>query len=228
MIVQIYTAQTPEEGVALAKLGVDHIGVTPSSAGLPGEISPGLARKIFDALPPRAVKVALSVDTDAEKIAQMVKIVKPDILQLCGEIKVMNPEKVAALRQILPAVQIMQAIPVIDREAVRLALSFQEVADYLILDSFSKEIGGIGAAGFTHDWGISREIVQISHLPVILAGGLSPENVAEAIRIVQPWGVDSLTCTNLQLGGGRFIKDLVRVRSFVDHAHQASQDLKSG
>jgi phosphoribosylanthranilate isomerase len=57
---------------------------------------------------------------------------------------------------------------------------------------------------------------------VILAGGLSPENVEEAIQQVQPWGVDSLTKTNEQLGGGKFRKDLGRVRLFVERAKEIS------
>jgi phosphoribosylanthranilate isomerase len=60
--------------------------------------------------------------------------------------------------------------------------------------------------------------VEQSKIPVILAGGLSPENVAEAIRQVHPWGVDSLTKTNEVLGEGKFRKDLERVRLFVERA----------
>jgi phosphoribosylanthranilate isomerase len=58
-------------------------------------------------------------------------------------------------------------------------------------------------------------------VPVILAGGLAPENVADAIRAVRPWAVDSLTHTNRQLPGGRFCKDLARVRAFVAAARGA-------
>jgi len=59
-------------------------------------------------------------------------------------------------------------------------------------------------------------------IPVILAGGLSPENVAEAISVVQPWGVDSLTHTSRPLPGGGFCKDLDRVRQFVMAAQGAA------
>ena len=103
-------------------------------------------------------------------------------------------------------------------------LAYQTVADFIILDTQAVDIPGIGASGKTHDWNISRAIVQQSRVPVILAGGLSPENVGEAIRAVRPWGVDSLTHTNHPLPGG-FVKDIERVRLFVSAAREAAQAL---
>lgn len=218
MIVQIYTVQSPEEGIALAVLGVDHIGITPSDHGLPGELSNEDAAEIFAAIGDRAVKVALTVDSDLGKIVEMVQMVRPDILHLCGDLKLVTPEKVVQLREQLPDMKIMQAIPVMNAVALQIARDYEAVSDYFILDSYSDQIGGIGAAGFTHDWSISRAIVEQSRIPVILAGGLSPENVADAIRQVRPWGVDSLTKTNEVLAEGKFRKDLERVKKFVERA----------
>lgn len=222
MKVQIYTMQTPDEAVAAAQSGVDHIGVTPSERGLPGEIDLAAARAIFDALPAGVAKVALSVDDDLDAIEAMVRAVQPDILHLCGLRGAVPPDAVRALRARLPGVQIMQAISVAGPEALEDARSYHDVADYLLLDTQAPDIGGIGASGATHDWNISRAIVEASPIPVILAGGLSPENVAEAIRAVRPWGVDSLTHTNRPLPGGGFRKDLDRVRAFVAAAKQAA------
>ena len=98
------------------------------------------------------------------------------------------------------------------KPAIDAALAYQDVADYLILDTQATDIAGIGASGKTHDWTVSRQIVRQVRIPVILAGGLSPENVAQAIRAVRPWGVDSLSHTNRSLPGGRFRKDIERVR----------------
>jgi phosphoribosylanthranilate isomerase len=221
MIVQIYTVQSPEEGIALAECGVDHIGITPSDHGLPGELSNEYAAEIFAAIGNKAVKVALTVDSDLKKIVAMVKTVNPDILHLCGDLKLMTPARVLELRGMLPGLKIMQAIPVMDDSALQIALDYEPVAEYFILDSYSDQIGGIGAAGFTHDWSISRAIVEQSKIPVILAGGLSADNVVEAIRQVQPWGVDSLTRTNLPLGDGKFRKDLEKVKLFVERAKNA-------
>jgi phosphoribosylanthranilate isomerase len=221
MIVQIYTVQSPEEGIALAECGVDHIGITPSDHGLPGELSNEAAAEIFTAIGDKAVKVALTVDSDLKKIVAMVETVKPDILHLCGDLKLMTPARVLELRKLLPGMAIMQAIPVMDNSALQIAHDYEPVADYFILDSYSDQIGGIGAAGFTHDWSISRAIVEQSKIPVILAGGLSANNVADSIRQVQPWGVDSLTRTNLPLGDGKFRKDLEQVKLFVERAKKA-------
>jgi phosphoribosylanthranilate isomerase len=116
----------------------------------------------------------------------------------------------------------MQAISVTGSEAIADALAYQDVSDFLILDTQDPDIGGIGASGTTHDWSISREIVRRVRIPVILAGGLSPENVTEAAAYVQPWGVDSLTHTNFPLPDGGFRKDLQRVEAFVQAARKVS------
>ncbi|MBI5961122.1 MAG: phosphoribosylanthranilate isomerase [Chloroflexi bacterium] len=221
MKIQIYTMQTPDEACVLAALGVDHLGVTPSDRGLPGEIDFTTARAICAAVIGRAVTVALSVERDPDLIAAMVDAVQPDVLHLCGLTGTFSPEQVRALRVRLPQVKIMQAISVAGPEAIPAALSYQDAADFLILDTQAAHIAGIGASGQTHDWTISREIVRQSRLPVILAGGLSPENVADAIRAVRPWGVDSLTHTNRLLPGGGFRKDQDRVRQFVETARGA-------
>jgi len=219
--IQIYTMQTVDEARAVAALGVDHVGVTPSDSGLPGEVNFTTARAIVDAVRNLAVSVALSVDSDLDAIETMVRAVRPDILHLCGLKNTLPPDAVRTLRERLPNVPIMQAVSITGPEALDVALAYQDVADYLILDSQAPDIAGIGASGMTHDWSISREIVQQVKIPVILAGGLSPENVAEAIRVVQPWGVDSLTHTNRVLPGGGFRKDLDRIRQFVMAAREA-------
>ncbi|HEX32350.1 MAG TPA: phosphoribosylanthranilate isomerase [Candidatus Acetothermia bacterium] len=213
--------QTVDEARAVAALGVDHVGVTPSDSGLPGEVNFTTARAIVDAVRNFAVSVALSVDSDLDAIERMVLAVRPNILHLCGLKNTLPPDAVRTLRERLPNVPIMQAVSITGPEALDVALAYQDVADYLILDSQAPDIAGIGASGMTHDWSISREIVQQVKIPVILAGGLSPENVAEAIRVVQPWGVDSLTHTNRVLPGGGFRKDLDRIRQFVMAAREA-------
>ncbi len=215
MRIQIYTMQTIDEAQAVVSLGIDHIGITPSNSGLPGEVDFTTARAIVDAVGNSAVRVALSVESNLDAIETMVQAVRPDILHLCGPENTVPPDAVRALRKRLPNVSIMQAVSVAGPDALDVALAFQEVADYLILDTQTPDIAGIGASGETHDWNISREIVKQVQIPVILAGGLSPENVARAISVVRPWGVDSLTHTNYSLTNGDFRKDFDRIRQFV-------------
>jgi phosphoribosylanthranilate isomerase len=218
MKTQIYTMQSVDEAMAVIAQGVDNVGITPSNIGLPGEVDYATARAIVEAVGDSAVTVALSVESSLDSIEIMIQAVCPDILHLCGLENTILPEGVLALRERLPDLPIMQAVSVSGSGSLDTALAYEEVADYLILDTQSPEIVGIGASGETHDWKISRKLVQQVKIPVILAGGLSPENVAEAIRIVQPWGVDSLTHTNRLLPDGSFRKDLERVRQFVTAA----------
>ena len=77
---------------------------------------------------------------------------------------------------------------------------------------------GVGAAGVTHDWSIDRAIVEAVDVPVILAGGLGPDNVEDAIRAVRPAGVDSLTKTSVKENGVLVRKDLDKVREFCRRA----------
>ncbi|HEX7097690.1 MAG TPA: phosphoribosylanthranilate isomerase [Acidimicrobiia bacterium] len=225
MLIQIYTAQSPEEAEALADLGVDHVGVTISERGLPGEVELETGQAIVERLRGRARSVALTVETDMVAIQAFVAAVRPDILHLCGDTVAFPPAAVADLRAWLDRrgipTELMQAIPITGPEAVGEARRFAHHVDWLILDSVTDEVEGIGAAGTTHDWTISRAIVEQSRVPVILAGGLGPDNVAEAIAAVRPTGVDSLTLTNRLLPDGGFEKDLDAVRRFIEAARQA-------
>ncbi len=217
--IQIYTIQSVEEALELSDLGVDHIGVTPASRGLPGEIDIKTAYSICKSVKDSLVTVALSVESDINLILSMVKEVKPQILHLCSPEGFITPQSIRDLKEKLYTnnidIEIMQAISVKGFESVENAISYVEEVDYLILDTQSKDVYGIGASGDTHDWNVSKEIVNSVDIPVILAGGLSPENVTDAIHHVKPWGVDSLTHTNKPLTGGGFIKDIEKVKSFV-------------
>ncbi len=221
MKVQIYTMQTLEEAIAVAELGVDHLGITPSNCGLPGEIDFSTARAIVDGIPKHVKSIALSVETELKPIVDMVAAVQPDILHLCALEGTVSPTDVQTLRDHLPGLPIMQAVSVAGPQAIEMALAYQDVAEYIILDTQAPDINGIGASGEIHDWAISREIVRQVNVPVILAGGLAPNNVVEAARVVQPWGVDSLTHTNQVFAQGGFKKDLVKIEAFVKNAQQA-------
>lgn len=228
MITQIYTAQSPDEALELGRLGVNHVGITISERGLPGEIDAVAGKEIVAALADSPTRsCALSVETDLDVIGRFATDVRPDILHLCGDTDLVGPDEVAALRRSLAGIEIMTAIAVNGPEAVDTAMSFAPHVDWLILDSVTDEVDGIGAAGFTHDWSVSRAIVEATTVPVILAGGLGPDNVAEAITTVRPAGVDSLTRTNRYHPDGTFLKDLDAVAAFVAKARQAAAGRES-
>ena len=133
-------------------------------------------------------------------------------------------EDLAQVRERLQGIKIMAAIPVTGPTAVEDARERSAFADYLLLDSVANSDSDItGVSGMTHDWSISRQIVEAVSIPVILAGGLSADNVADAIEAVGPWGVDSYTHTNHP--GDRMNKDLTQVRAFVSNARNAAERL---
>jgi phosphoribosylanthranilate isomerase len=212
MLVQIFEVQTPEEAAALVRLGVDHIGVLVGDGAFPRELSVASTKAIFAVVPAGRKRVALSLSPNLEEVARVVEETRPDIVQVQAEIDNFPVEMTRALKTGFPEVSIMRAIPVIDETSIETAASYRGVADFLLLDSYDPGKRQFGALGRTHDWSLSRRIVDEVGIPVILAGGLGPENVAAAISAVRPAGVDSKTRTDRLDHGG---KDLAKVHAFV-------------
>ena len=212
MLVQIYEVQTPEEAVALARLGVDHIGVLVGDGVFPRELSIARTNAIFAAVPAGHKRVALSLSADPEEVARVARETRPDIIQVQAAIDDFSVAMMRVLKTRFPQILIMRAIPVIDETSIEIAASYQGVADFLLLDSWRPGTGQFGALGRTHDWSLSRRIVDDVCIQAILAGGLGPENVAEAIAAVRPAGVDSKTHTDRADGTA---KNLARVQAFV-------------
>jgi len=212
MLVQIFEVQTPDEAAALVRLGVDHIGVLVGDGVFPRELSVAQAKEIFAVVPAGRKRVALSLSADLEEVARVVQETRPDIVQVQAAIDDFSVAMTRALKTRFPQVPIMRAIPVIDEASIETAASYQGVADFLLLDSWDPGTRQFGALGRTHDWGLSRRIVDDVGISTILAGGLGPENVAAAIAEVRPAGVDSKTKTDR---AGELGKDLAKVQAFV-------------
>jgi phosphoribosylanthranilate isomerase len=212
MLVQIFEVQTPEEAAALVRLGVDHIGVLVGDGSFPRELSIAQTKAIFAAVPVGHTRVALSLSPTLEEVARVVEETKPDIVQVQAEIEDFSVTMTRALKLRFPEVSMMRAIPVIDEASIETAASYRGVADFLLLDSYDLGKRQFGALGRTHDWSLSRRIVDEVGIPVILAGGLGPDNVAAAISAVRPAGVDSKTRTDRPDRSG---KDLAKVHAFV-------------
>src|SRR5271165_2460735 len=135
MLVQIYEVQTPAEAVALAALGVDHIGVLVGDGAFPRELPAARVAAIFAALPPGAKRVALSLSADRAEIARVIKQTRPDIIHIGAAVELFSVGDTQAIKTAFPDVRIMRAIPMVDEANVKCAKDYRGVADFLLLDS---------------------------------------------------------------------------------------------
>jgi phosphoribosylanthranilate isomerase len=216
MLVQIYEISTPDEARALGDLGVDHIGVLVGDGSFPRERTINQARLIFSAIPSTSRGSALVLSADLRLIANVFSELKPAILHLGASTDLLPPSAVEALKAQCGPSTVMRSIPVIAEESIAIAKSYDGIADILLLDSHRPGDVQIGALGITHSWEIDRKIVESVRIPVIIAGGLGPDNVIDAIRAVRPAGVDSKTKTDKD--DGSHTKDLQKVKPFVTRA----------
>lgn len=218
MKVQIYALTNVPDAVDTLDAGADLIGVAVDNDGrVVEDCTPEHAREIFAAVEHKATCVALSLGLDAERLARMLQITRAPVLHLAA--RDLPADAIERIRKRIGGVKLMLAVLVDGPGAIEVARERARLADYLILDSGSTTNPITGATGQTHDWNVSARIVAESPVPVVLAGGLSPENVAEAIGVVRPWAVDSFTRTDRP--GQRGIKDPERVRAFVRNARAA-------
>jgi len=202
---------TPADLKCAVDAGTDAVGFLMGITHLTSDaVSCEDALKMIRTLPPFIEPVAVTHLQDAHSII--------DILQRshCTTLQIQNtitPEEVAAIRKEVPYVRIIKAVHVIDESALETAKIVSTYADAIILDSRTAD--RLGGTGITHDWNISAKIVDSMNIPVILAGGLTPENVVEAIEKVHPYGVD--VHTGVKKNG---IRDPDKTRAFVHAAHE--------
>lgn len=224
MIIQIYAFTDVKTALEAARLGVNHIGfVAGKYDEVPAELSFEEAHEIVTSLPENTTSVALTMATEVDEILKMVEKVKPHIVHVSSDLELVGVEKMRELRKRLDKnIRLMKAIPVEDEKSIAVAQSYAEVSDLLLLDTKRTGFPGVGATGFTHDWNVSLRIVQSVKIPVILAGGLTPENVQSAIEKVHPWGVDSNTSTNIP--GSNTDKDINLIADFVKAIHSGETE----
>jgi len=225
MLIQIYEITTPEEARALSEMGVDHIGVLVGPGAFPREQSMDRARMIFAGVRSDAKKCALSLSADLNEISAIVGAVEPDILHLGCAPELLHPADVRKLKSQHPRLAVMRSIPVVDDKSVALAQQYDGIADLLLLDSYRADDKQIGALGIPHDWQLDRRIVESVRVPVIVAGGLGPDNAAAAIAASHPAGVDSKTKTDKS--DGSHSKDLAKCRAFVAAVRDAQPSERS-
>ena len=186
------------EAALAVRLGASAIGLVSRMPSGPGQIPETRIRDIASSVPPGVATFLLTSETTAERIIEQQRFCRPTTLQLVDDVE---PGVHARLRDALPGISIVQVIHVRDADALRQAIAIAPAVDAILLDSgnpslSTKELGGTGRV---HDWALSRKIRESVAVPVFLAGGLNPGNVAKAIAQVAPFGVD--VCSGLRTNG---------------------------
>ena len=181
-------ASVEEAGIAAAH-GADLIGLVgpmPSGAGI---ISPARCADIARAAPAWVTPVLLTSSETFEAIARDIRSAGVRAVQLVRHVA---PEVHDALARDLSGVRRFQVVHVEDAGALDLIGAYRNV-DAFLLDSGRPGAAELGGTGRIHDWSLSAEFVRRAPVPVFLAGGLTPANVAEAIARVRPFGLDLCT-----------------------------------
>jgi phosphoribosylanthranilate isomerase len=213
--VQIYGITTEQDAAEVDRLQPDAVGVV-LDEGVPtwDSVDAPTARAIVASL--RHVRVvALSLSTDADRILATVKTIGPDIVHL-ARADAIDDATLQRIRAKVEPAQLLLTVPVDGPGALDVARRLSEVGDSLLLDTKHPDTGVVGATGHTHDWSISADIVNSLDTTVVLAGGLGPENVRDAITAVRPFGVDSETRTSRD--DDRRRKDIAKVEAFISLA----------
>ncbi len=242
MIVQIYEIQTVQEARALVDLGVDHIG---SVIQREKDWNDPKIKAVVEMIQKGASKSSLiPLFNRPEAVCRVLGYHLPDIVHFCEDLLECDLNEINRLfglqeqvRKAFPRIAIMRTIPIplsgqsAGENALSFARRFEPISDYFLIDTHITDSPVEGFAGITGklcDWALAAALVRQSGIPVILAGGLGPDNVMEAIRSVKPAGVDSCTGTNARDTSGvpvRFRKDMARVKIFVAKARQEQKGL---
>jgi phosphoribosylanthranilate isomerase len=251
MLTQIYEIQTPDEAGAMVEAGVDHIGSVILSAD---QWRKSTIKEVVDLVRQAPAKSSLIFLYQEKRLVfSSLEYYRPDIVHFCEMLVDPKTKQIladmvrtclalqSAVHERYPEIKIMRSIPIPRTgkaggfPVLELARLFEPVSDYFLTDTLIMEEDGshdqpvsgfVGITGKTCDWEMAGLLVHHSRIPVILAGGLSPDNVYEGIVQVQPAGVDSCTLTNRVNDNGepiRFIKDREKVRRFVTETRRAEK-----
>lgn len=248
LIVQIYEIQTPAEARAMMALGVDHIGTVLVDQQRWDDTS---VRDTLRAVRAGgACSSLIPLFSSLDTVFKALAFHQPDVVHLCDSLGVPGNIDESCrkalhwqqqIRQRFPGIRIMRSIPIgrPGRSAavptLEMAARLAPVSDFLLTDTWigangdgqvaDQPVDGfVGITGKTCDWDMAARLVAASPIPVILAGGIGPDNVAEALARTSPAGIDSCTGTNAVDGQGRpvrFAKDPEKVRRLVQAVRMA-------
>lgn len=190
-------SSTAEARLAL-KYRADALGLVAEMPSGPGVIEESLIAEIADSLPPTVASFLLTSFQDADSIIAQQRRCRTNTIQICD--RLLHGSH-ADLRKALPGIKIVQVIHVVDEGAIDEAVSAEAHVDALLLDSGNPALAvkTLGGTGQTHNWEISRRLVERVNVPVFLAGGLNAGNAAAALASVRPFGLD--ICSGVRENG---------------------------
>ena len=209
--IQIAGVRGAKEALMLAREGVTHVGFPLRLPVHAEDTTESEAADMISLLPPKTTPVLITYLSDAQEIRRFAAALRVRAVQLHGDVPA---GQCARLREIAPELTVIKSLVVREGNAAALLREAEALApwvDLFITDTFDSATGASGATGRTHDWAVSRMLVERAGRPLILAGGLHPGNVAEAVRAVRPAGVDAHTGVEDARGD----KDPAKVREFV-------------
>ncbi|MBC2717706.1 MAG: hypothetical protein HF978_20580 [Desulfobacteraceae bacterium] len=252
VISQIYEIQTPKEAELIVNAGVDHVGSVIVSAR---DWKQARIKETLDLVAQTDAKSSLILlYNEPDLVFSSLEYYRPDIVHFC-EILIDSQTQdtpgancralvqlQAQIRKNFPEIKIMRTIPIPDNNLgdsipyLEWARIFEPVSDYFLTDTLIVSQPGngdqpvegfVGITGKSCDWKSAARLVEASRIPVILAGGLSPDNVYPGIKTVRPAGVDSCTLTNACDACDRpirFKKDMAKVKQFLAEMRRASAE----
>jgi len=221
--IQIAGVIDAAEAQMLQQCGVRYLGFPLRLTVHREDLTESEAAMIIKSLVPPVSGVLITYLDEANEIAAFCHALGARIVQLHGEI---DRDELKRLKTLDPTLTVIKSLVVgmyDDKTLEAMVSKLSPSVNAFITDTFDPKTGALGATGKTHDWSVSRRLVELSDRPVILAGGLTPENVKRAILEVRPAGVDSHT--GVEDSTGR--KSREKVQKFLSEAYEAFQLVKS-
>lgn len=210
-----------EEAQQAIQAGADAVGFVCAIPTSPRTIDIDVVASIASLVPSPAKTFLLTSETTAEGIAQKTLVAGVSTVQILSHL---NPEESEKLADLLPGIQLVQVIHVENESTLELINQYAPYVHAFLLDSGRPNLSTpeYGGTGRTHDWSVSTEFVRRSPHPVFLAGGLSPDNVGEAIKIVRPFGVD--LCSGVRTDNSL---DLNKLKEFIGAVRKVNSELST-
>lgn len=196
--VKICCISSVEEAMLAVKYGASALGLVSAMPSGPGIIAENLITEIAERVPPGVASFLLTSKQTADEIIEQHRRCRTNTIQICDHLV---DGKYSELKKALSGIKIVQVVHVTGEESLHEAIEVSKHVDAILLDSGNQklEIKELGGTGRVHDWTISKKIRESISIPLYLAGGLKPDNVQDAIRNVNPFGLD--LCSGVRTNG---------------------------